>query len=303
MMMTNPRGTCRGTMRWPRLVAWLALVLIIAAGPGARAFGARAQSDGERPEDGFRLVARMLPAAWLELAATVGTPAAENADVGAEDPSTARSSPESLEGAALVEALRGGGYVIYFRHAATDFDQQDSDRQNLEECDTQRNLNDAGRTDARRIGDGFAALGLPVGDVLSGEYCRTRETAAIAFGRVTLTPDLTSLFAARETGNEDSRRAALRRLLATAPRSGTNTVLVGHEANLEAATGVVISEGEAAIFLPSADGGTPTATTWQGNPGQAVVGFNVASAERLARASRVLETVGANPHARKEMVR
>jgi hypothetical protein len=67
-------------------------------------------------------------------------------------PATTDADP--LEGQALVEALRRGGYVIFFRHARTDFSQPDSDRQNLEDCGTQRNLSEAGRADAHAIGDG-----------------------------------------------------------------------------------------------------------------------------------------------------
>lgn len=243
----------------PHRLAWVALVLMITIGQHAGVSGVHAQGVGEPGEDGFRLVARVLPAAWLELAAAVGTPAAESPEDLPGNPAAPSPVPETLAGAALVEALRAGGYVIYFRHAATDFSQEDTDRQDLDNCATQRNLDDAGRAEARRIGEGFAALGIPIGEVLGSEYCRTRETAELAFGRVTPTTDLTSVFAAAETDDDEERIAALRRLLATAPEPGTNTVLVSHQANLEDATGIVIAEGEAAIFLPRpVEGGAAT---------------------------------------------
>jgi phosphohistidine phosphatase SixA len=157
--------------------------------------------------------------------------------------------------AALVEALREGGYVIYFRHARTDFTMPDSDRFNLADCSTQRNLSEDGRADARAIGEAFRALRIPVGAVLSSEYCRTRETAELAFGRVEPTRDLTSRVATMTPEEEAERIEALRRLLATPPAPGTNTVLVGHQFNLQDATGVTIAEGEAAIFAPVVDGG------------------------------------------------
>jgi hypothetical protein len=46
-------------------------------------------------------------------------------------------------------ALRGGGYVLFFRHAATDFGQNDDKMTGYEDCWTQRNLTDKGRADAR----------------------------------------------------------------------------------------------------------------------------------------------------------
>ena len=156
-----------------------------------------------------------------------------------------------LEGAALVDALRRGGYVIYFRHAATDQTQTDSDTQNLENCQTQRNLNDRGRADAQAIGEAFKALSIPIGRILSSGYCRTRETAQLAFGRDEVTPDLTGFPSALR----EQRIAALSEMLSTAPEAGTNTVLVAHGFNISNTAGISIAEGEAAIFAPlGADG-------------------------------------------------
>jgi virginiamycin B lyase len=170
--------------------------------------------------------------------------------------STAGAAPSvaGLEGPALADALREGGYVIYFRHAATDFSQEDTDTRDLQNCRTQRNLTSQGRADARVIGRAFRRLRIPVGAVLASRYCRTRQTAQLAFGRVRTTIDLTSLPSA-STERERSRRiAALRRLLATAPRKGVNTVLVGHLFNIQAAANVSLDEGEAAVFEPRGRG-------------------------------------------------
>jgi phosphohistidine phosphatase SixA len=89
-----------------------------------------------------------------------------------------------------------------------------------------------------------------VGDVLSSEYCRTRETAELAFGRVTPSRDLTSRASTTDEAERAERIEALRGLLSTPPPTGVNTVLVGHLFNLQDATGISIAEGEAAIFLP-----------------------------------------------------
>ena len=159
-----------------------------------------------------------------------------------------------LTGEALVEALRRGGFVIYFRHAATDFSITDTDRQNLENCATQRNLSEVGREDARAIGAAFRRLAVPVGPVLASRYCRTRETAELAFGRAETTRDLVSTASARDETERATLVATLRALLAAAPPPATNTILVGHDFNIRAATELGIAEGEAAIFLPHRDG-------------------------------------------------
>jgi virginiamycin B lyase len=168
--------------------------------------------------------------------------------------SSSAAPAAQLERAPLVDALRGGGYVVYFRHAATDFSQEDTDIRNLANCRTQRNLTAQGRADARVIGRAFRTLRIPVGTVLASKFCRTRETARLAFGRVRTTIDLTSL-ATSATDRERKRRiAALRRLLGTRPRARTNTVLVSHGFNIEDAANLSLEEGEAAIFRPRGQG-------------------------------------------------
>jgi virginiamycin B lyase len=162
----------------------------------------------------------------------------------------AAPSVAGLEGRALADALRKGGYVLYFRHAATDFSQEDTDTRNLGNCRTQRNLTAAGRSDARAIGRAFRRLEIPVAAVLASKYCRTRQTAQLAFGRVRTTFDLTSLPSAATERERNRRISALRRVLRTPPRKGTNTVLVAHLFNIQAAANVSLDQGEAAVFKP-----------------------------------------------------
>ena len=149
----------------------------------------------------------------------------------------------------VVDRLGGGGYVVFLRHAATDHSQQDRLGAPLTDCSGQRNLNDAGRAQARSIGESWQALELPLGDVLASGYCRTRETAELAFGRATIVPTLTGI-PAEMAGTYTGRVRALRRMLGAKPPRGKNTVIVGHIANLEAATQVEIEEGDAAVFEP-----------------------------------------------------
>jgi virginiamycin B lyase len=166
--------------------------------------------------------------------------------------STAGAAPsqDRLQGRALVRALQEGGFVIYFRHAATDFSQEDTNTRNLRDCRTQRNLNAKGRGDARAIGRGFRELRIPVGTVLASRYCRTRQTASLAFGRVRTTLDLTSLPSSPTAAERNRRIDALRRLLGTRPPARVNTVLVAHLFNIQAAATASLDEGEAAVFRP-----------------------------------------------------
>jgi phosphohistidine phosphatase SixA len=165
------------------------------------------------------------------------------------------SPPDVLSGKALVEALRAGGYIIYFRHGMTDHATLDTDRVNLADCSKQRLLSAAGRQQMREVGRAFTRLGIRVGTVLSSPYCRTIDTATLVAGRTEVAEDMKHTVNADEaTANQ--RAQALRKLLATKPQPGTNTVLAGHTANLQEATGIWPKpEGVAIVFQPTADGG------------------------------------------------
>jgi hypothetical protein len=64
---------------------------------------------------------------------------------------------------ALWQRMRGGGQVILMRHAVTTPGVGDPTGFKLDDCSTQRNLTDAGREDARRVGAAFKTRGIPVG--------------------------------------------------------------------------------------------------------------------------------------------
>jgi virginiamycin B lyase len=155
--------------------------------------------------------------------------------------------PAAGTASGLVADLRRGGYVIAFRHAATDFSMSDTAR-SYADCARQRNLSAAGRRQARAIGRAFRSLGIPVGAVVASPYCRTRDTARLAFGRATPTADLLSEQGALH--GERNLPSRLRARLRKRPTTGTNTVLVSHQFAIAGATGTDVAEGEAAIFRP-----------------------------------------------------
>jgi broad specificity phosphatase PhoE len=151
----------------------------------------------------------------------------------------------------VIEALQDGGHIIYFRHATTDRSQQDSDPTNLANCAAQRNLAEAGRAQARTVGEAFRTLSIPVGAVLSSEYCRALEHSRLAFGRAEVEPSLV-LPDPLPAEARQRNTAALQSLLATPPSAGTNTVMVSHSPNIREAADVDLPvEGEAAILRPN----------------------------------------------------
>jgi phosphohistidine phosphatase SixA len=166
--------------------------------------------------------------------------------------SAAPGKPMDLE--ELVTDMKKGGYVIVLRHGATNADQADTDPFHLDNIGAQRVLSDKGRDVAKRVGDSFRTLGIPLGKVYSSEFNRATETAQLVSGKTpTTTPDLT------EGGlvvspNENARRAkALKALSLVVPNAGSNTLIVTHKPNILDAFGedwFASKEGEASVFRP-----------------------------------------------------
>jgi len=154
----------------------------------------------------------------------------------------------------LLQSLRAGGQVIVVRHGATFPDQADTDPLKFDNIAAQRNLNENGKALAKAFGNAIRQAGIPVGQVLTSKYNRAYETAVIAgFEEIEKTADIT------EGGlvvspNENNRRVqAFRKLLGTAPRAGTNTILITHKPNIVDALGkdwFDVKEGEASVFRP-----------------------------------------------------
>jgi broad specificity phosphatase PhoE len=193
---------------------------------------------------GKRIVTTLLVLLALALSALTGS-----GGLRAEEP----LHRETLHGEALVAALRSGGHVLYFRHAATDWSQQDRVAAvgDWTSCDGARvrQLSDAGRATARQVGAAMRRLGIPVGRVYSSEYCRAAETARLLdVGEVVTTRDLMNMRAADLMGGREQVIARARRLLSEPPLPGTNTVLVAHGNLMRAATGVYTGEAGAGVF-------------------------------------------------------
>ena len=160
------------------------------------------------------------------------------------------AAPAGAEEAAW-EALRRGGWVVFLRHALAP-GTGDPPSFRLEDCTTQRNLSAEGRTQARGIGEAFRRRGIPVEKVFSSRFCRCQKTAALAFGAFEPHPALDSFFAAPARENEQTE--ALRRLVAENPPGRGNLVLVTHQVNITAFTGVSPAAGEMVLAKLSAAG-------------------------------------------------
>jgi hypothetical protein len=161
-------------------------------------------------------------------------------------PSQLSSAPQSeaqLAPQALGAALRSGGYVIYFRHTATDFSRNDAGSRSVDDCANQRLLTPAGQAQARDIGQQVRRLRLPLGEVYASPYCRTMDTAVQALGRATPRPELRL--------QEEGDYPGLKQLFASPVAPGSNRWLFGHGIPFRAVAGPPhLAEGEAVVMRP-----------------------------------------------------
>lgn len=120
----------------------------------------------------------------------------------------------------------------------------------LDDCSTQRNLSEAGRAQARAIGDLFRANGIQSASVYSSQWCRCLETAQLlGLGKVVPLDRLNSLFGA--SAERPERSAAL---VDWHRRQGFDrpAVLVTHQVNITSLTGLGAASGEIVfVRIPS----------------------------------------------------
>lgn len=153
-------------------------------------------------------------------------------------------------------ALREPGTVAVMRHAeAPGFG--DPVAVKLGDCSTQRNLDEAGRRQARAAGDAFRANGISAARIYSSQWCRCLETAnLLGLGNVEERAVLNSPFGL-DAEVRANRADAFRRFLADLAREGPQspkTVLVSHHALILSVTGQGPRSGEIFVLRPYPDG-------------------------------------------------
>lgn len=160
------------------------------------------------------------------------------------------ADPAPVDAGWLVQELSRGGYLVFFRHTSTYREDTDMESRNvaagrlsLDDCATQRNLDERGVAEARRQAAIVADLKLPIGKVYASRYCRARDH--VRWFAVDATPD-DALTPVRDA----AKAKALRAMLATPPASGTNTLFFAHGGVLWQATDYDSEEAETFVFNP-----------------------------------------------------
>ena len=181
-------------------------------------------------KEGYRVFSPALAAATLALGLFVGA-----------------SNGQANE--AVWQTLHEGGHVILIRHAIAP-GTGDPAGFGLENCATQRNLSAEGRAQARRLGERLAAHEIRIDRILSSRWCRALETARLMdLGPVEPFAPLDSFFANPTEG--PAKTAAVKTFL---QELGDHTIImVTHQVNITALTGIYPQSGEMIIAKPSRD--------------------------------------------------
>jgi phosphohistidine phosphatase SixA len=155
------------------------------------------------------------------------------------------NAPQASEADAWAALKGSADTIVLFRHAeAPGFG--DPETFKLGDCSTQRNLADVGRRQARRIGERFHAEQVNVDKVLSSQWCRTTETAELAFpGKVMGDATFNSFFNDRRDEPQQTQQA---RTLLTAWTGPGTLVVITHQVNITALTGIVPASGEGIVL-------------------------------------------------------
>jgi len=151
----------------------------------------------------------------------------------------------AAETATVSQSLQQNGHVALLRHAIAP-GTGDPPEFTLRDCTTQRNLSATGRRQAAAIGERFRENGIPVAQIFSSQWCRCLETARLLeLGPVLELPLLNSFF--RHFERRERQTTELKAWLAAQDLTRP-TVLVTHQVNITALTGVYPASGELVVI-------------------------------------------------------
>ena len=144
-------------------------------------------------------------------------------------------------------ALAKDGHVALIRHGnAPPGYGGDPPGFRFDDCKTQRNLDDAGREQARALGEAFRKHGVRVDRIVSSPVCRCMETGQLmAVGAVE-----TSWALLPDTGSSAIRVLGLEEMVSSWRGLGT-LVLVTHALTVGRLTGFSLEQAETLVLQPT----------------------------------------------------
>jgi len=153
----------------------------------------------------------------------------------------------------LIRQMQSGNAVLMIRHALAP-GIGDPESFDLNDCSTQRNLNQAGREQARAIGQWLRSRGIRQAKVYSSQWCRCLETARLMqAGTVTPLPALNSFF--QRPQDREQNLATLKKFIHQETEPDELIVMVTHQVTISAITGQWADSGHGKLLRPTKAGG------------------------------------------------
>ena len=135
-------------------------------------------------------------------------------------------SNKSLANENIVEILKKNNNIIFLRHAIAPGN-GDPENINLNDCDTQRNLNLEGINQSKRIGIFFNENNIEIKKIFSSEWCRCKDTALYAFQKYETFDALNSFYDKKFYKNKNKQVKELKNFIKKWNNNG-NIILVTH---------------------------------------------------------------------------
>jgi phosphohistidine phosphatase SixA len=154
---------------------------------------------------------------------------------------------------AMWDLLKKSGHVVLLRHSNAPGSTPEPCGIDLKNCAIQRSLDDAGRAQARRIGNEFRKHGITRVRLVSNQFCRALETAKLTgLGPVAELLALNQVFLTDASGMRETAEKTAK-FMKTIPAKQF-TMLVSHVTNIQAIAGANLSSGEMAVLHIDASG-------------------------------------------------
>ena len=145
----------------------------------------------------------------------------------------------------VIESLKEGDKLIFIRHALAPGN-GDPENFKLQNCSTQRNLNEIGIQQSKKIGLIFKKNEIKIDNIYSSEWCRCKDTAKYAFDDFETFDALNSFYDIRFAANEDKQIKDFYEFIDSIDNKN-NIVFVTHYVVIGAILNIGTSSGEIVV--------------------------------------------------------
>ena len=145
--------------------------------------------------------------------------------------------------------LAEGGKVVLMRHAAVKIGPGKGDSLLRDpSCQKERNLSNEGKHEARIIGERFREHNILISKVCHSPFCRTTDTARIAFGDAA-PADFLSLLEILGSDEAVNQTERLNRVIGSYIGEG-NLILITHDPNIRAVSFELLEHSDFLVLQP-----------------------------------------------------